>query len=226
MSDPQGRSRASGDAGKPMIGIYDFSYGPYALGDALTWTMNLNVGAAAAGCDAIDQYLVIDRSRPGNRHQLFITQYNYVRIIDNLFPAFLCSPMLRSLKLFHNPPGLNLFLLREVMRRRPMWPSFYSHLNKKLDFNSHRRINAFYRERGYLPWLSAPRGAWRRVWTSFPGSRSNPKSRCGRARSCWMRPSPSAATGPGQTISARSTNSTQRGRSAPMHYRTMRLSTR
>jgi len=158
MSDTQGRSRTSSDAGKPMIGIYDFSYGPYALGDALTWTMNLNVGAAAAGCDAIDQYLVIDLSRPGNRHQLFITEYNYVRIIDNLFPAFLCSPMLRSLKLFHNPPGLNLFLLREVMRRRPMWPSFYSHLNKKLDFNSHRRINAFYRERGYLPWLSAPRG--------------------------------------------------------------------
>lgn len=158
MSDTQGRGRTSIDAGKPMIGIYDFSYGPYSLGDALTWTMNLNVGAAAAGCDAIDQYLVIDPLRPGNRIQPFFTQYNYVSTIDDLFPAFLCSPMLRSLKLFHNLPGFNLFLLREVMRRRPMWPSFYSHLNGKLDFISHRRINAFYRERGYLPWLSAPRG--------------------------------------------------------------------
>ena len=46
MSDTRGRT--GGDARKPMIGIYDFSYGPYALGDALTWTMNLNIGAAEA----------------------------------------------------------------------------------------------------------------------------------------------------------------------------------
>ena len=132
-----------------MIGIYDFSYGPYALGDALTWAMNLNVGAADAGCDAIDQYLVINPSRPGNRYQPFVTQHNYVSIIDNLFPAFLCSPMLRSLKLIRDHPTFNLFLLREVVRRRPMWPPFHSHLNRKLDFISHRRINAFYRKHGY-----------------------------------------------------------------------------
>jgi hypothetical protein len=35
-----------------MIGIYDFSYGHYALGDALTWTMNVNVRATEAGADA------------------------------------------------------------------------------------------------------------------------------------------------------------------------------
>lgn len=156
------RARTGGDARKPMIGIYDFSYGPYALGDALTWTMNLNIGAAEAGCDAVDQYLVIDPSKPGSRHQPFVTQHNYVSVIDNLFPAFLCSPMLRSLKLFRHLPGFNLFLLREAVRRRPMWPPFFSHLNKKLDFISHRRINAFYHQHGTLPWLSAPRGygAW------------------------------------------------------------------
>jgi hypothetical protein len=70
--------------------------------------------------------------------------------------------MLRSLKLIRHAPTFNLFLLREVVRRRPMWPPFHSHLNKKLDFISHRRINAFYRKHGYLPWLTAPRGyaAW------------------------------------------------------------------
>ena len=107
MSDTQGLVRTSSNATKPMIGIYDFSYGPYALGDALTWTMNLNVSAAAAGCDAIDQYLVINPWIPGSRYQPFVTQHNYVSIIDNLFPAFLCSPMLRSLKLFRHPPGFN-----------------------------------------------------------------------------------------------------------------------
>ena len=148
-----GATLDGGMTGNPMIGIYDFSYGPFALGDALTWTMNLNVGAAAAGCDAIDEYLVINPLKPGNRLQPFVNPHNYVSIIDNLFPAFLCSPMLRSLKLIRDSPTFDRFLLREVMRRRPMWPSFFSHLNRKLDFISHRRINAFYAEHGYLPWL-------------------------------------------------------------------------
>jgi hypothetical protein len=162
MRGAQRHGRTGGDAGKPLIGIYDFSYSPYALGDALTWTMNLNVGAATAGCDAIDQYLVIDAARPGNRYQPFVTPHNYVSVIDNLFPAFLCSPLLRSLKLIRHNPTFNLFLLREVARRRPMWPPFRSHLNRKQDFISHRRINAYYRKHGHLPWLTAPSGyaAW------------------------------------------------------------------
>ena len=110
MSHAPGHSRTDGDTGKPMIGIYDFSYGPYALGDALTWTMNLNIGAAAAGCDVVDEYLVIDPRRPGNRLQPFVNPHNYVNIIDNLFPAFLCSPVLRSLKLIRDSPTFNLFL--------------------------------------------------------------------------------------------------------------------
>ncbi|HKQ26535.1 MAG TPA: hypothetical protein VJT81_18970 [Burkholderiales bacterium] len=141
-----------------MIGIYDFSYGPYALGDALTWTMNLNVLAKEAGCDAIDQYLVINPMKPGSRHQPFVTQHNYVGIIDGLFPAFLCSPMLRSMKLILHTPTFCLFLLREVARRRRIWPSFFGHLNKRLDFISHRRINAYYKQHGQLPWLVSPRG--------------------------------------------------------------------
>jgi hypothetical protein len=150
-------------AARPMIGVYDFSYGPYALGDALTWTMNLNILAVEEGCDAVDQYLVIDPARPGNCLQTFVNPHNYVSIIDNLFPAFLCSPMLRSLKLIRHVPTFALFLLNETVRRRPMWPSFFSQLNRKLDFISHRRINAFYRKHATLPWLTAPRGYG--VWT-------------------------------------------------------------
>jgi hypothetical protein len=158
MSEMQERVGTNGNVGKPMIGIYDFSYGPYALGDALTWTMNLNVIAATKGCDAIDQYLVITPRKPGNRYQPFVTPHNYVSIIDSLFPAFLCSPMLRSLKLFRHPATFNLFLLRDVARRRPMWPSFFGHLNRRLEFTSHRRINAYYKQHGQLPWLVSPRG--------------------------------------------------------------------
>jgi hypothetical protein len=156
------RDRPNGSTGGVMIGIYDFSYVPYALGDALTWTMNLNVAAAMAGCDAIDQYLVVDPQKPGSRYQPFVNPHNYVSMLDGLFPAFLCSPILRSLKVLRHAPSFSLFLLREAVRRRPMWPSLLGHLNRRLDFISHRRINAFYRAHGRLPWLTAPRGfgAW------------------------------------------------------------------
>lgn len=88
-------------AGSPLLGVYDFSYAPYALGDALTWTMNLNIAAAEAGCDAIDQVLVIDPRKPGNRYQAFVNRPSYTGVIDALLPAFLCSPKLRSLRLLH-----------------------------------------------------------------------------------------------------------------------------
>ncbi|MEK6208838.1 MAG: hypothetical protein AABM64_00490 [Pseudomonadota bacterium] len=169
MSEMQERVGTNGDAGKPMIGTYDFSYGPYALGDALTWTMNLNVLASVAGCGAIDQYLVMHPMRPGSRHQPFVAPHNYVSIIDSLFPAFLCSPLLRSLKIIRHPPSFNLFHLREVVRRRQMWPSYFSHLRRKLDFISHRRINAYYKQHDANP---SSKACWR--WR--PGS---PRCRAG-----------------------------------------------
>jgi hypothetical protein len=164
--------RAGTGARKSMIGIYDFSYTPYALGDSMTWTMNVNIGAVEAGLDVIDQYLVFHPRDPSNLYQRgLINPYNYLGVIADLFPAFLCSPMLRSLKLIFepegfNPEGFDLFLLREAIRRRPMWPSLFSHLNRKLHFTSHRRINAFYAKHRYLPWLAAPRGygAWADVF--------------------------------------------------------------
>ena len=79
------RDRQLAPSVRSAIGVYDFSYAPYALGDALTWTMNLNVLAAAKGCNAIDQYLVIDPGRPGCKFQPFVNPLNYVTIFDGLY---------------------------------------------------------------------------------------------------------------------------------------------
>jgi hypothetical protein len=49
------------------LGNYDFSCGPYALGDALTGQMNLAVLTEEHGCAAIDQYLLIDEKHPASR---------------------------------------------------------------------------------------------------------------------------------------------------------------
>lgn len=147
----------SGSGGRFALGLYDFSYGPYALGDALTWSMNLACLAADRGCAGVDQILFIDPKRPASRYQPFITGLTAPAAIDALLPAFLCTPGLRSLKVLRDAPSFHAFLWRQGLRR-PMWPSLWQHLNRKLDQVSHFRINAFWRRHGFLPKLGAPRG--------------------------------------------------------------------
>jgi len=144
-------------SGRTALGVYDFSYGPYALGDALTWSMNLACLAADRGCDGVDQILFIDPKRPASRYQPFITGLTAPAAIDSLLPGFLCTPGLRSLKVLRDAPSFHAFLWRQG-RGRPMWPSLWQHLNRKLDQVSHYRINAFWRRHGTLPKLVAPRG--------------------------------------------------------------------
>ena len=109
-----------------MIGIYDFAYGPYSLGDALTGKMNLAALAEEHGCAAIDQYLLIDEKHLASRRlQPLINALNYVGVIDNFFPVVLCWPMLRSLKLYREGNALNHFLFAQVLLRRRIWQSLW-----------------------------------------------------------------------------------------------------
>lgn len=139
-------------------GVYDLSYAPYALGDALTFCMNVSVRAAENESDGIDLYVAVDPSRPGPKFQPFVTPHSYVNVLDDLFPAFFCVDRLRSIKLIRSRPMLHLFLLRDWIERRPMWPSFINQLNQRIDFISHKRINAYWYQHKSLPWLRAPLG--------------------------------------------------------------------
>jgi hypothetical protein len=61
-------------------------------------------------------------------------------MIDKLFPDFLCSQRPNSQRYIHYAPTFSQIYLRGAVRRRlTLWPFFLSHLNKKLDFISHRR---------------------------------------------------------------------------------------
>lgn len=141
-----------------FIGIYDFSYAPYALGDAITWQMNLCVGARERGVENIVQYLVADPARPSCYFQTYITENNYVYYLDNLFPAFLCCPGSTAVHLITNKSAFDLFLLTDVFGRQRMWPSVIEHLMGRLDFSSHRAINRFFRKYNFIPRLAPPRG--------------------------------------------------------------------
>jgi hypothetical protein len=141
-----------------FIGIYDFSYAPYALGDAFTWQVNVCIKAIEQGMHDVQQCLVIDPNRPSSPLQPHITALNYIEYINNLFPAFLCNPLLSSLKVFTQRDVLTLFLIGKKLNRHPMWPGLLSHAMENLDYYSHRLINKFYKKKRYIPRLKAPCG--------------------------------------------------------------------
>jgi hypothetical protein len=148
-----------------LLGVFDFSYQHYALGDLLTNQVNLAIMAIEQGLRQIDIMVMVNPNRPSARQQTFITRANYVAHLDNIMPAFACSPLLRSLQLIRDVHTFNFLIASHDRNGMPMWPDLKAHLKMRQDFPiDHRRINAFHARHGYVPRLSAPRGyeAWAR----------------------------------------------------------------
>ena len=141
-----------------VLGIMDFRYAPYALGDTFTWLTNVQIEASVKNSAPIDLVLVTLPNSPASRLQPNINSYNYAQVLDGLLPAFLTCPSLRSLRIFENKDKMAQRLLGALLARTPCWPSLTSHFRRRLDFYSHTRINAFYQKNGWLPRLQAPSG--------------------------------------------------------------------
>ena len=141
-----------------FTGIYDFSYAPYALGDALTWQMNIAVLAHESKCSLVDFLLLIDPRRPYCRYQAFLNPNNQIAAIESLLPAFTCLPSLDSLKVIRDTALGQRFLIKTFLDSRKTWPSFWGHIMRKLDITSYRRINSFFKKNDFLPILSSPKG--------------------------------------------------------------------
>jgi hypothetical protein len=140
-----------------FIGIYDFSYAPFALGDAITWQMNLLIGAIENCLENVVQFIVADPLRSFSGLQPHINKNNYIDYLNNLFPAFLCCPIASSIHLIKHKNDFDLFLLSNVLFKHPTWPSIKDHFNNNLDLTSHKKINKFFNQHNYLPRLMAPK---------------------------------------------------------------------
>ncbi len=138
------------------IGIYDFSYAPYALGDVLTWQVNLMCEAYERKATHVSSILIADQYVPSNAFQKHITSVNYKFYLNNLLDAFLCTNPLDSIKIFNCRYAFNDFLALKTTKAA--WPTFDGHLKKCLDYSSHKKVNRFYREHGFVPELQIPLG--------------------------------------------------------------------
>jgi hypothetical protein len=59
-----------------LLGVFDFSYQHYALGDLLTNQVNLAIMAIEQGLRQIDIMVMVNPNRPSARQQTFITRAN------------------------------------------------------------------------------------------------------------------------------------------------------
>ena len=160
MTSPIDHSRA-----EALLGVFDFSYQHYALGDLLTNQINLAVMATEQGLRHVDLVVMVNPERPSARQQTFVTRSNYITHLDNIMPVFACNPLLRSLRLMRDLQTFNFLIALRHRNGLPMWPDLKTHLKMRQDFPiDHRRINAFHARHGYVPMLAAPRGyeAWAR----------------------------------------------------------------
>jgi hypothetical protein len=141
-----------------LLGIFDFSYQHYALGDLLTSQVNLAIMAIEQGLAHVDIIVSVNPHQPSAHLQGFITPANYVGYLDDIMPVFSCNPLLRSLQLVRDVRTCN-FLISAHRKGMPIWPELRTHLSMRQDFPiDHGRINGFHARNGYLPVLEAPRG--------------------------------------------------------------------
>jgi hypothetical protein len=141
-----------------VLGIIDYGYAPYSLGDTMTWLTNLQVAAHSHGASSVDIIILTNPARPSFRHQRTITGYNYINALENVFPAFLCSPMLRSIRIYEHADPFARRVLQAALARQTSWPNMIAHFQGELDYSTHDYISRFHRERNYIPLLAAPRG--------------------------------------------------------------------
>lgn len=155
---------------KSFVGIYDYAYAPYALGDSITWQMNVLVSALNAGAASIDHVLVVDPDRPACWMQPHITASNHRTYLQNVFPAFLCSPLLRNVRVFNDRAAFDHFLVAHALAGGKTHPTVGNHLQRRMRSGgsistyhngfplTHGLLNAFYEKNRYLPRLCAPWG--------------------------------------------------------------------
>lgn len=143
---------------RSLVGVFDFSYQHYALGDLLTTQVDLAVMAAEQRIDNVDILVMVNPARPSARFQGFVTPDNYTTHLDNIMPAFTCSPNLRSLQVFRDIYAFNYALLSRYGRGDAVWPDLDTHLRMRQDYPiGHQRINVFHARTGHIPSLPAPR---------------------------------------------------------------------
>ena len=140
---------------RSVIGIYDFSYAPFALGDVITWVMNLLVLSERKNAEVIKIFILCSQKDLPNKLQPYINNHNYLVHLQNIIPAFSLSKKIQSVSVIQDKQISAREIAKLGFLSDPTWPHLWSHYKRKLNYSDHKQINKFFKKCGYLPMLSA-----------------------------------------------------------------------
>ena len=139
-------------------GVLDFSAMPYALGDCLTWQMNLMCTALENKSDSIRIIVLLDPKNPSNQKlQPHIKEGNYKIFFEKLRDALFCIPINHTVE--YESDRYLTFKAALASHQRPqlkMWPPLIHLAADQVDYMSHHTIIRFYEKNGFIPDLGIP----------------------------------------------------------------------
>ena len=140
-------------------GILDFTYTPYALGDAVLFVANIQSIARMRGDKLSELLVMLPPDQPSSIYQRnIITPNNYHRVITNLYPALLSGPEIQSVRLFHHWRPFNHAIWQKWRAREKTFPTITSHWRQKSNYWSFAPVLACHQKFNDIPKLSMPCG--------------------------------------------------------------------
>jgi len=143
------------NSSRSVIGIYDFSYAPFALGDVITWLMNLLVLSERKNAEGIKIFILCSPKDLPNKLQPYINNHNYLIHLQNIIPAFSLSKKIQSVSVIQDKQISAREIAKLGLFSNATWPHLWSHYKRELNYSDHKQINKFFKKCGYLPMLSA-----------------------------------------------------------------------
>jgi hypothetical protein len=135
--------------------IWDFGARPYALGDILSWFIEVNIRFITSKRQLLDIIILADPSRPGSNNQPYVVKQNYERYLHSLLPAFSFCPNLNNLFIVKDRHQVESFLSHATANQFAIEPNLSAYFDELDNQSSYRgffsEMNQFYADNGYLP---------------------------------------------------------------------------
>lgn len=145
---------------KICVGVYDFISAPYALGDVVTWIINVLITAYDSESRGIELILLTGPKHVCSTQRSVVNELNYYDHFSNLYPVFLSCPNIRAITVYNaNSKKIGLTYVKsrlsELRKNNDLitWPSLGTIILQKWVYTSHSTINKFYHRNGFIPLL-------------------------------------------------------------------------
>jgi len=143
---------------KKIIGLYDFTYSPYALGDLLTFLKKIQCLQHLYNLKYVKLFFFLEPFSPSPKNQcLFINKDNYYTYIKNLVPLTSLVDNVVDVRIFQNKTKLNFYILKGMLSGSKFFPGFFNHLLMKYDYQSHKEIVKLYNMKNFIPKFKVPK---------------------------------------------------------------------